>query len=598
MNRARRAARPRTTTQSLRRRKYAGIRVFAICALLIPGLAAAQQAALEAREAIISEMDLVHPVFATQGMVASQEALATEVGLDILEAGGNAVDAGVAVGFALAVTLPRAGNLGGGGFMLVRDATSNETVAIDFREMAPAAATRDMYLDSEGNVDEQRARYSYLSVGVPGTVAGMALALERYGSMTLKEVVAPAISLAQRGIPVTEDLAISLRAAKEQFAASPESMKIFFKPDSEPFAIGDTLVQQDLATSLRAIADEGPGAFYQGEIAAKIVADMAENGGLITADDLKNYKAVVREPVRGEYRGYEIVSMPPPSSGGIHVIQMLNMLEHFPIAELGSNSAATIHRMAESMKLAYADRAEYLGDTDFVDVPISGLISKDYAAELVKRIDLERARPAAEIKPGDPAPYESDQTTHYSVMDSEGNVVSTTYTINFSYGTGLTAAGTGILLNNEMDDFSAKPGVPNAYGLIGGEANAIEPAKRPLSSMTPTIVLKGGAPFLVTGSPGGSRIITTVLQLIMNVVDHGMNIAEATMTPRIHHQWLPDELRVEEGISPDTARLLEALGHTVSVQSSMGSTQSIMETEDTLYGYSDTRRRGSLTIGY
>jgi gamma-glutamyltranspeptidase/glutathione hydrolase len=531
-------------------------------------------------------------------MVASQEALATEVGLDILEAGGNAVDAGVAVGFALAVTLPRAGNLGGGGFMLVRDATSNETVAIDFREMAPAAATRDMYLDSEGNVDEQRARYSYLSVGVPGTVAGMALALERYGSMTLKEVVAPAISLAQRGIPVTEDLAISLRAAKEQFAASPESMKIFFKPDSEPFAIGDTLVQQDLATSLRAIADEGPGAFYQGEIAAKIVADMAENGGLITADDLKNYKAVVREPVRGEYRGYEIVSMPPPSSGGIHVIQMLNMLEHFPIAELGSNSAATIHRMAESMKLAYADRAEYLGDTDFVDVPISGLISKDYAAELVKRIDLERARPAAEIKPGDPAPYESDQTTHYSVMDGEGNVISTTYTINFSYGTGLTAAGTGILLNNEMDDFSAKPGVPNAYGLIGGEANAIEPAKRPLSSMTPTIVLKDGAPFLVTGSPGGSRIITTVLQLIMNVVDHGMNIAEATMTPRIHHQWLPDELRVEEGISPDTARLLEALGHTVSVQSSMGSTQSIMETGDTLYGYSDTRRRGSLTIGY
>ena len=577
--------------------RHVVLTVFVACAFLLPSLAPAQQAAT-AGAAIISEMDLVHPVFATEGMVATQEALATQVGLDILRQGGNAVDAGVAVGFALAVTLPRAGNLGGGGFMLVHDAGKDETAAIDFRETAPAAASRDMYLDSEGNVDEQRARYSYLSVGVPGTVAGLALALERYGTLTLEDVIAPAIALAQRGIQVGEDLAITLSAAKERFSPWPESMKIFYKPDGQPYEIGDTLVQQDLGNSLRAIAEQGPSAFYEGEIALKFVADMAVNGGLITVEDLKSYRAVIREPVRGSYRGYEIVSMPLPSSGGIHVIQILNLLESFPIAELGHNSAATIHRMAEAMKLAYADRSEYLGDTDFVEVPVQGLISKGYAAELVKQIDLARARPAADIKPGDPAPYESDQTTHYSVMDQNGNIVSTTYTINFSYGTGITAAGTGILLNNEMDDFSAKPGVPNAYGLVGGEANAIEPGKRPLSSMTPSIVLQDGEPFLVTGSPGGSRIITTVLQLIMNVVDHQMNVAEASVAPRVHHQWLPDELRVEEGISPDTARLLQELGHTVSAQESMGSTQSIMRREDGLYGYSDTRRRGSLTLGY
>lgn len=578
-------------------RRQLWLAVAACGALLVPTLAPAQQAAT-AGAAILSEMDIVHPVFATQGMVATQEALATQVGLDILQQGGNAVDAGVAVGFALAVTLPRAGNLGGGGFMIVHDAEKDETVALDFREMAPAAATRDMYLDAEGNVDQQRSRYSYLSVGVPGTVAGMALALERYGSMTLEQVIAPAIALAEDGIRVNEGTAISLAAARERFEPWPESMKIFFKADGEPYGIGDTLVQKDLANSLRAISENGPSAFYEGAIAEKIVADMAANGGLITAEDLRNYTAVVREPVRGDYRGHEIVSMPPPSSGGIHVIQILNMLEHFDLGALGHNSAATIHRMAEAMKLAYADRSEYLGDTDFVEVPIQGLTSKEYAAELVQTIDLEQARPSAEIKPGDPVPYESDQTTHYSVLDKSGNIVSTTYTINFSYGTGIVAAGTGILLNNEMDDFSAKPGVPNAYGLIGGEANAIEPGKRPLSSMTPTIVLRDGAPFLVTGSPGGSRIITTVLQVITNVIDHGMNVAEATIAPRVHHQWLPDELRVEEALNPDTQRLLTEMGHTLSVESSMGSTQSIMQKEDGLYGYSDTRRRGALTAGY
>ena len=325
---------------------------------------------------------------------------------------------------------------------------------------------------------------------------------------------------------------------------------------------------------------------------------MAAHDGLITLDDLKNYRAVVREPVRGRYRDYEIVSMPPPSSGGVHLIQILNMLETWPLAELGSNSAATIHRLAEAMKLAYADRSEYLGDPDFVNVPVAGLTAKAYTQDLVKQIDLKKARPSTEIKPGQPQRYESEQTTHYSVVDRQGNAVAVTYTLNFGYGSGIVAAGTGVLLNNEMDDFAAKPGVPNAYGLIGGDANAVGPGKRPLSSMTPTLVFKNRQPVLVTGSPGGSRIITTVLQIVLNVIDHQMNIAEATIAPRVHHQWLPDELRVEEGLSPDTVRLLEGMSHTVVVKDAMGSTQSIVRGPEGWYGFSDTRRPGGLAAGY
>ncbi|MBA3517595.1 MAG: gamma-glutamyltransferase [Rhizobiales bacterium] len=548
---------------------------------------------------VYSDMDRAHPVLAKGGMVASQEAAATQIGVDILKAGGNAVDAAVAVGFALAVTLPAAGNLGGGGFMIVHSAQSGETVAIDYREKAPARASRDMFLDPAGNADSKLSQYSGLAAGVPGTVAGLALALERHGTMTLPQVMAPAIRLAEEGVVVTPDLSDSLKGSADELKAWPSSTKIFFKDGGAPFEPGDLLKQADLAKSLRQISEGGPDAFYKGDIARLIADEMARDGGLITLEDMAGYQAVVREPVRGTYRDHEVVSMPPPSSGGVHIIQILNILEGFPIGYLGHNSAETIHLMAEAMKLAYADRSEYLGDSDFVDVPVKGLTSKAYAESLRKKISAGRATASATIKPNDPMPYESDQTTHFSVVDKDGNAVANTYTINFSYGAGVVAEGTGILLNNEMDDFSAKPGVPNAYGLIGGDANAVEPGKRPLSSMSPTIVLKDRKPVIVTGSPGGSRIITTVLQVIMNVVDHGMNVAEASAAPRIHHQWLPDELRVEEGISPDTIRLLEAKGHTVRVQPVMGSTHSIMRRDDgSLFGASDPRRPSALTAGY
>ena len=560
--------------------------------LSIPMMGRAQQTA------IFSNRDLVHPVFGQTGMVASQEALATEIGLDVLKQGGNAVDAAVTFAFALAVTLPRAGNLGGGGFMMVHDAKSGKTVAIDYREMSGAAAFRDMYLDDEGNADKQKSRFSGLAVGVPGTVAGMALALEQYGTITLAEALEPAIKLAEDGITVTEGLSDSLKGLTERLQKWPSSSKIFYKDGGAAYEPGEVLVQSDLARSMKLVAQDGPAAFYQGPIAEKIVAEVEAAGGHLSLDDFKNYEVKLRTPITGNYRGYDIRSMPPPSSGGIHIVQILNTLEGLPIDYLGHNSGDTIHMMAEAMKVAYADRSEYLGDPDFVDVPIKELTSKAYARDILAGISRSRAATAAEIKPGDLSNYESNETTHFSVVDSEGNAVSNTYTINFSYGSGLVAEGTGILLNNELDDFSAKPGVPNAYGLIGGDANAVEPNKRPLSSMSPTIVLKDGEPFLITGSPGGSRIITTTLQVIMNVIDHGMNIAEATHAPRIHHQWLPDELRIEEGISRDTIDVLEQRGHDVVVKNAMGSTQSIRVTEDGLYGASDPRRVGALTLGY
>ncbi|WP_370199352.1 gamma-glutamyltransferase [Roseibium sp.] len=549
---------------------------------------------------IYSLKDRFQPETAQNGMVASQEAVASRVGVDILKKGGNAVDAAIATGFALAVTLPRAGNLGGGGFMMIHLADSGDTKALDYREMAPAAAFKDMFLGEDGEPDNQKSRFSGLAVGVPGTVAGFAEAFEKHGSgkLTWAELVAPAIGLAENGIEVTPDLAASLTASAKRLLQDPATAAIFYKTGGLPFVPGETLKQTDLAATLKLIADKGAAGFYTGEVAEKIAQKVTASGGGMTTEDLAGYKPVWRDPVMGSYHGYEIASMPPPSSGGVHIVQILNMLQGYPLAEYGPNSADSIHVMAETMRRAYADRSKYLGDPDFVDVPVKGLTDPAYAAELVKSIKMDMATPSEEVKPGDPFPYESNQTTHYSVVDKDGNAVSNTYTLNFSYGVGLTADGTGVLLNNELDDFSAKPGVPNAYGLIGGTANAVEGGKRPLSSMSPTLVFKDGKLFLATGSPGGSRIITTTLQIILNVVDHGMNIAEATAAPRIHNQWLPDEIRIEEGLSPDTIRLLEARGHKVEVKNAMGSTQSIMLVDGVLAGASDPRRPGALSAGY
>ncbi len=565
------------------------------CALALSGTGSIAQNA-----AIYSGLDRVHPVVAENGMVAAQEKVAARVGLDILQAGGNAVDASVAVGFALAVTLPRAGNLGGGGFMIVHDAQTGSTKAIDYREMAPSAAFKDMYLDDAGEPVKNRSRFHGLAIGVPGTVAGMEMALQQYGSMSLAEVIAPAIKLARDGIVVTQSLSNNLKRAEDRLKKWPQTAAIFYKPNGDFYEPGEIFMQPDLAHTLELIRQKGADGFYKGEVAQKIAATVQAAEGLITVADMGAYKSVSRNTVSGTYRGYDIHSMPPPSSGGTHIVQILNTLEGYPMADLGANSAQSIHLMAEAMKQAYADRATYLGDADFVDVPVKELTDKAYAGDIRDMIDAGKARPAVNVQAGILTPYESNETTHYSVVDRFGNAVSNTYTINFSYGSGIVATGTGVLMNNEMDDFSAKTGVANAYGLIGGDANAVQAGKRPLSSMSPTIVMKDGKVFLVTGSPGGSRIITTTLQIIMNVIDHKMNIAEATLAPRIHHQWLPDELRVEEGISADTKAILRAKGHDVVTKHTMGAVQSIMVDLETgvLLGATDLRRTGSSVEGY
>ncbi len=564
-----------------------------------PSAAATAQpgAAQAAAAAYDFDMDIFHPVVASNGMVASEQELASRIGLDILKSGGNAVDAAVAMGFALAVALPNAGNIGGGGFMMVHDAKTGKSVALDFREVAPAKATRDMYLDAQGKVIDGKSLYTHYAVGVPGTVAGMEHALKRWGTLPLSRVVAPAVALADKGFPVSETLAKILQQEQKNMGRWPATQAIFWK-NGAPLKRGDALVQKDLAQSLRLIGEQGAKAFYEGAIAQKIAAEMAPHAGALSLQDLKNYKVVEREPVRGSYRGYQIVTMPPPSSGGAHLIQILNMMERWPMNQWGVNSAKSIHHMAEGMKLAYADRAEYLGDPDFVKVPLKGLISKRYADQLAAGINATQARSAKDIKPGKPQPYESDQTTHYSVVDKAGNAVAVTYTLNTNFGSGIVAKGTGIMLNNEMDDFSAKPGVANAYGLVGGEANAVAAGKRPLSSMTPTLVLKDGKPTLVTGSPGGARIITTVLQTVVNTIDFGMNPAEAAATPRFHHQWTPDELRIEKGFSADTLALLRQWGHNVAVKPSMGRTQTIQIRDGMLYGASDPRNPDGQTLGY
>jgi gamma-glutamyltranspeptidase/glutathione hydrolase len=533
------------------------------------------------------------------GVVVAQEARAAQIGVEVLKRGGNAVDAAVATGFAMAVTYPRAGNLGGGGYMLIHRAGRRD-VAIDYRETAPAAATRDMFLDQNGEADPRKSRDTALAIGVPGTVAGLALAQARYGSgkLSLAELIAPAIALARDGLPIEDDVAESLPGSARRLGRWPSAAKIFLKPDGRALGPGDRLIQSDLADTLEAIAHGGARAFYEGAIADKLVAAVRAEGGIMSGDDLKGYRPLLREPVRGHYRGYDIVAMPPSSSGGVVLIEMLNILEGYRNGELAADNPLRAHLLVEAMARAYADRAAFLGDPATVTAPLARLMSKPYAQKLRAGIDLAHATPARVIHPDGLPAHEGQNTTHFSVVDRFGNAVSNTYTLNFSYGLGLVAEGTGVLLNNELDDFAAKPGAPNAYGLVGGDANAPGPDKRPLSSMTPTIVLKDGKPFLVTGSPGGSRIITAVLQVISNVIDRKLPITEAVAAPRIHDQWLPDEVVVERGLRPDLVQGLEALGHKVTEDLPRTSANSILLTPQGPLGAADPRSRGASAAGY
>ena len=539
-------------------------------------------------------------VVAHNGMVVAQESRAARIGVEILDRGGNAVDAAVAVGFALAVTYPRAGNIGGGGFMVIHLDKDKHDIAIDYRETAPAAASPAMFLDAKGEPDIEKSRDSALAVGVPGTVAGLALAHQKYGSgkLSLADLIAPAIDLAAKGFPVKDDTADSLPRARERIARWRVPSPLL-KDGGQPLQEGDRLIQFDLADTLRAIAQQGPRGFYEGSVAARIAAAVTKAGGIMTKDDLKHSQALERPVVRGSYRGFDIVSMPPPSSGGVHLIEMLNILEGYKL----ERGATSLHLMIEAMKRAYADRATFMGDPDAVAMPIKGLTSKSYAASLRASIG-DRATPSADIKPGTPADHEGKNTTHFSVVDRDGNAVSNTYTLNFSYGLGLTADGTGVLLNNELDDFTAKPGASNAFGLVGFTANLPGPNKRPLSSMSPTIVLKDGKPFLVTGSPGGSRIITAVLQQVVNVIDFKMPVDQAVSAPRLHHQWQPDQVFAEPGFDPALLAALAARGHAIvptrpaTAVNSIAVTPKGEFTPQAYVGAADTRSRGALAAGY
>ena len=546
------------------------------------------------------------PVRARRAMVASTSEIASRVGADVMRQGGNAVDAAVAVSLALAVTWPSAGNLGGGGFMLVRK-TDGATEAIDYRERAPLAATRDMYLDAQGNVVKGMSTEGYRAVAVPGTVAGLMMAHKRHGKLPWSDLVEPARKLAAEGFEVPWHLHRSLRlnSTIEKMKDFPESRRIFQR-DGRFYEMGDRFVQPELAAVLGRLKTN-PRDFYEGETARLIAADMKVNGGILTLDDLRTYEPTLRVPLRTTYRGHEILTMPPPSSGGIALMEMLNMLEAYDLKKMGWGSAQYTHTMVEVMRRAFADRAQFLGDTDFVKVPVSALTHPKYAAERRASIDPARASKSLEAGAGNPAPYESPDTTHFTVVDGDGNVVSSTYTLNDSYGAGVTAKGTGVLLNNEMDDFTSKAGVPNDYGLIQGEANAIQPRKRPLSSMTPTIVLKDGKPYFAIGSPGGPTIINTVLHVIVNVIDFGMDMQEAIDAPRFHHQWLPDVIYWEKfGVNPDTRAVLEKMGHTFrdipgasrNAPSDIGDAHGVMiDATGMRLGASDPRL-GGVAVGY
>lgn len=555
--------------------------IVAVAAAVALGLASAAGPVLAAAPA---------PVEGQRGMVVTAQHLASQVGLEVLKKGGNAVDAAVAVGYALAVTLPSAGNIGGGGFMLISLADGRD-IFINFREKAPLAAHRDLYLDENGEVIPGASTDTYLGVGVPGTVMGLEYAREKYGTMSRQELMEPAIKLAREGFILVPGDDV-LNPPLEAFRAEPNVATIFLK-DGEPYQVGDRLVQTQLANTLQLIADEGPDAFYKGPIAAAVVAASEANGGILSLEDFAQYNVTEYEPVRCTYRGYEIISSPPPSSGGTTICLILNILEGYPMGELGWHSAQAVHYMVEAMRHAYVDRNTYLGDPEFVDNPLDRLLSKEYAALIREQIDPHRAARSEDIAPGVP-PHEGTNTTHYSIVDQWGNAVAVTYTINLSFGVKKIAGDTGFFLNNELDDFTAKPGVPNAFGLVQGEANAVAPGKRPLSSMSPTIVKKDGKVFMVTGSPGGSRIITITLASIMNVIDYGMNVQEAIDAPRIHHQWLPDTVYLERfALSPDTRRILEEMGHNFTDSATTwGVAEAILVDPETgkLYGAHDSRR--------
>jgi len=556
--------------------------------------------------ALLSNMVVARePVRAKHGIVASTNEVASNVGVAIMRRGGNAVDAAIAVAFALAVTHPAAGNLGGGGFMMIR-LKDGRTTAIDYREMAPAAAHRDVYLDKNGKLIEGEggSLVGYRAAGVPGTVRGMELALKNYGSgkLTWAQLVEPARRLAANGFVVTHELARSLRGSRDYLSTYPETKRIYLKGGNF-YDEGELFRQPELAATFARLQRFGPNEFYTGQTAQLIAADMKRHNGLLTLDDLRGYVAKEREPLRGSYRGYEIISMPPPSSGGAVLLEMLNILEGYELKKLDWASSDRYHLMTEAMRRAFADRAEYMGDTDFVKVPIAGLIDKKYAAQLRSTINAEHASSSEQVKAGKPVGYESDETTHFTVVDAEGNAVANTYTLNNSYGSAVVAKGTGLIMNDEMDDFAAKPGTPNLYGLIQGERNAVAPRKRPLSAMTPTFVLrKDGSLWFTVGSPGGPTIINTVLDVITNVIDYDMNIQQAIDAPRIHHQWLPDELVYEPyGLSGDTQRVLTSRGHKlVEKPRYLGDCEGIMIEEKTgvRLGATDPRRSDGLAVGY
>ena len=552
----------------------------------------------------------VAPVAAENGMVVTAQHLATEVGVDVLRRGGNAVDAAVAVGYALAVVYPAAGNLGGGGFMTLQLADGRKTF-LDFREKAPLAATANMYLDATGNVIKGSTTTGHLAVGVPGTVSGLEMALAKYGTMKRADLIAPAIRFAEQGFVLDAGDAGVFATATAAFKVDAATRAIFLKGDGQPYVAGDRLIQQDLASTLRQIREAGAAGFYTGPVAGAIVASSKAGNGLITQADLDQYTTRELAPIECDYRGFHIVSAPPPSSGGVILCEILNVLEGYPLKDWGFRSAQAVHVQIEAMRHAYVDRNSYLGDPDFVKNPLDQLLDKTYAAKIRAAIDPQKAGISKDLKPGVPphVPHEGSNTTHYSIVDSKGNAVSVTYTLNDWFGAKVTAAHTGVLLNDEMDDFTAKPGVPNIYGLVQGEANAIAPGKRPLSSMSPTIVSKDGRPVMVVGTPGGSRIITAVLHTIINVIDYGMNVQEAVDAPRFHQQWLPSPTNVETfALSPDTRKILEGMGHVFTAPQPANHVAAILVGAPSLggkpvgknrfYGANDPRRNSGLALGY